>query len=220
MGEDLRSAVGKQLRPQMIRSRVLRTARPLALVALAALLGAAGPADSPVNVPEPAGLYEGPQHGYTPPTLKGATVVDLAALDRLIADDQPVLLDVVLADRKPQGLPPGTPWLPSHRSIPGAVWLPGAGVVPLTAEQEAEFLKRIAVLTGGDKTKPIVTFCRPECWGSWNAGKRLVEAGYSRVHWWPLGVEGWQDTHDTAVVKADKAWTAIASEKATPPAQP
>ncbi|MET0258933.1 MAG: rhodanese-like domain-containing protein [Methylobacterium sp.] len=201
----------------MDRSRLVR---PLAMIGLGALLGAAGPADSPVNVPEPSGLYAGPQHGYTPPTLKGATVVDLAALDGLIAEAKPVLLDVVLADRKPQGLPPGTPWLPSHRSIPGAIWLPGAGVVPLTPEQEAAFFTRVAELTGGDKTRPIVTFCRPECWGSWNAGKRLVEAGYTRVHWWPLGVEGWQDTHDTTVVKADMAWTAIVNEKATPQAEP
>lgn len=197
-----------------------RFARPIALVALAALLGAAGPADSPIGVKEPEALYTGPQHGYTPPTLKGATVVDLTALEKLIADENPVLLDVALADRKPEGLPPGTPWLPSHRSIPGAVWLPGAGEAPLTPAQEAAFLDRIAVLTGGDKARLIVTFCHPECWGSWNAGKRLVEAGYANVHWWPLGVEGWQDTHDTTVVKADTAWTAIASQKATLQDQP
>ncbi|GLS42336.1 rhodanese-like domain-containing protein [Methylobacterium brachythecii] len=198
----------------------VRLKRPVGATILAALLVAAAPADSPVNVPEPLELYEGPQHGYTPSTLDGATVVDLAALDKLITDDKPLLLDVVLADRKPEGLPPGTLWSPSHRSIPGAVWLPGAGVAPMKPEQQTGFLKRVEALTGGDRSKPIVTFCQPECWGSWNAGKRLVSAGYSRVYWWPLGVEGWQDSHDTAVVKADKAWTAAADDKAPPAVEP
>lgn len=183
--------------------------KPIGLIALAALLGAAAPADSPVNVPEPIGLYEGAQHGYTPPTLKGATVIDLAALDKLLADGKPVLIDVGLADRKPANLPPGTIWLPTHRSIPGAVWLPNAGAAPLTAAQEEMFLKRVGALAGGDKTKPIVTFCHPECWGSWNAGKRLVAAGYTQVHWFPLGVEGWQDRNETTVIRPDPQWSAL-----------
>lgn len=182
-------------------------ARTAALAALSLLLGAAGPADSPVNVPEPDGLYTGPPRGYTPATLKGATVIDLKGLEGLLLE-KPVLIDVVLADRRPAGLPDDRPWLPTHRSIPGAVWLPGAGGAPLPPDQEDAFLRRVAELTGGDPSKPVVTFCRPECWGSWNAGKRLIAAGYTRVHWFPLGVEGWQDDHDTAVAKPDPAWVA------------
>ena len=189
------------------------------LVLLAALLGAAGPATSPLNVPEPEGLYDGPQHGYTPPTLKGATVVDLAALETLMSEGKPVLLDVSLADRKPENLPPGTIWLPTHRSIPGAVWLPNAGAAPLTAGQDETFHKRVEELTGGNKGKAIVAFCHPECWGSWNAGKRLVEAGYTRIHWFPLGIEGWQDTHETSVVRQDPAWAKVHATDKTGEAQ-
>ena len=185
----------------------MRIARTAALVALGLMLGAAGPADSPVNVPEPEGLYTGPPHGYTPATLKGATVLNLKGLEGL-SPEKPVLLDVVLADRTPAGFPAGRPWLPTHRSLPGAVWLPGAGGAPLEPAQEEAFLARVAALTGGNKAKPVVTFCRPECWGSWNAGKRLVAAGYSRVYWFPTGVEGWQDDHDTAAVKPDPQWVA------------
>ncbi len=182
--------------------------RLAALAGLALLLGAAGPANSPVDVPEPEGLYTGPQRGYTPPTLKGAKVVDLAALEALQAEAKPVLIDVALADRKPEGLPPDRPWFPAHRSIPGAVWFPNAGAVPLPPEREATFLKRVEDLTGGDKARAIVTFCHPECWGSWNAGKRLVLAGYTNVHWFPSGIEGWQDAHETSVLKPDPAWGA------------
>ncbi len=135
-------------------------------------------------------------------------MIDLKGLEALLPE-APVLIDVVLADRRPAGFPADRPWLPTHRSIPKAVWLPGAGEAPLPPDREAAFLDRVAALTGGDKAKPIVTFCRPECWGSWNAGKRLVAAGYTRVHWYPLGVEGWQDDHETTTVKPDPPWVAV-----------
>jgi PQQ-dependent catabolism-associated CXXCW motif protein len=191
--------------------------RALARAALGALalgaLAAATPADSPINVPEPDGLWTGPQRGYTPATLEGATVIDGRRLAAMLPD-RPLLLDVVLADRKPANFPSDRPWLPTHRSIPGAVWMPGAGVAPLSPEREALFFERVEALTGGDKGRAIVTFCRPECWGSWNAGRRLVLRGYTNVHWFPEGVEGWQDDHETAVVKPDPAWAAL------PPVEP
>jgi len=186
-----------------MRQRLLRIA---AAGTALLLLAAAGPADSPVNVPEPDGIWTGPQRGYTPATLSGATVIDIDALDALIARDRPVLLDVSLADRRPAGLPADRPWLPAHRSVPGAVWMPNAGAAPLDPAREDLFLKRVEALSGGDKAKPIVTFCHPDCWGSWNAGKRLVRQGYTAVHWFPDGIEGWQDKHETAVVREDPEW--------------
>ncbi|AWN39642.1 rhodanese-like domain-containing protein [Methylobacterium durans] len=177
----------------------------------AVVLIAATPADSPVNVPEPAELWTGPPHGYTPTTLTGATVLDIGALDALMAE-KPLLIDVGLMDRKPEGFPANRPWLPAHRSIPGAVWLPNAGAAPLRADDEALFFRRVEELTGGDRSKPVVTFCHPECWGSWNAGKRLVAKGFTRVYWFPEGVEGWQDRHETIVVRQDAAWAGRAPE--------
>lgn len=174
-------------------------------------LAAAEPADSPVNVPEPTGLYTGPQHGYTPPTLKGARVVDAAAVAALMAGpDKPVLIDVAARERKPSNFPEGRLWLPVHPSIPGAVWLPEAGAAPLPAAREDLFFRRVAELTGGDRNKPVVVFCHVECWGSWNAGKRLVEKGYTAVHWLPQGVEGWQEAHETRNLTEDPQWKAAA----------
>lgn len=181
----------------------------IAVVLAASRLAASEPADSPVNVPEPEGLYAGPPHGYTPPTLTGARVVDADAVAALMAGpDKPVLIDVAAPDRKPANFPVDRLWLPVHPSIPGAVWLPEAGAVPLDPEREALFEARVAALTGGDRGKAIVVFCHVECWGSWNAGKRLVRKGYTGVRWFPEGVEGWQDGHDTANLRADPAWTA------------
>jgi PQQ-dependent catabolism-associated CXXCW motif protein len=182
----------------------------LAAAALATALATALPAvagDDLADVPEPQGLWTGPMYGATPRTLAGATVVDVPAVEALMAD-KPLLIDVGPADRKPETLPKGRPWLPVHRSIPGAVWMPGAGAAPLDAEREALFYRRVAELTRDDTTKPIVVFCRSGCWGSWNAAKRLVAKGYISVRWFPDGIDGWQDTHAIAEVKPDAGWSA------------
>lgn len=185
---------------------LLKTAA--AMIVLAAMLlpapGSAGPAG---DVAEPPGLWTGAMHGPTPRTLSGAAVVDLATLKALMAE-RPLLIDVGPAHRKPEDFPPDRPWLPTHRSIPGAIWMPGAGAAPLAAGREAVLYRRIAELTRGDKSKPIVVFCQPDCWGSWNVGKRLVMQGYSGVHWFPAGIDGWQDKHATTGVKPDPGWSA------------
>jgi PQQ-dependent catabolism-associated CXXCW motif protein len=178
----------------------------MALVALAAtVLASAANAESRPHLPEPDGLWSGPMRGPTPTTLNGAVVIDLAGLEALLPE-QPVLLDVGPADQRPQGFPNDRLWLPTHRSIPGAVWLPGAGQAALDAGREQAFYGRIEELTQGDRSRPIVTFCLPQCWGSWNAGKRLVMEGYTGVHWFPAGIEGWQRMHDAVEVAPDAAW--------------
>ena len=192
-------------RPSLVRFPAAIALKGAAILLAVALLAVASRADSRITVPEPAGIWTGPMRGHTPETLKGAAVIDLAALDAVMAD-RPVLLDVSAAEKRPADFPKDMPWLPIHRSIPGAVWLPGAGSAPLDPTREALFYKRVEELTNGDKAKAIVAFCHPECWGSWNAAKRLVLQGYTGVHWFPDGIEGWQDAHATAVVKPDAAW--------------
>jgi PQQ-dependent catabolism-associated CXXCW motif protein len=165
-------------------------------------------AGAPGQVPEPGGLWQGPMRGYTPNTVHGASVIDTAALSALLAGAKPVLLDVAPADKKPPSMSPAAPWLPVHRSIAGAVWMPGAGGGSGDAAFADAFKNRIAELTGGDVDRPVVTFCHPECWGSWNAAKRLAGLAYRQVYWYPEGIEGWQVEHELAAVKADPAWAA------------
>ncbi|MEZ2130796.1 MULTISPECIES: rhodanese-like domain-containing protein [unclassified Sinorhizobium] len=176
-------------------------------LAIALFLTASGTQLSWAEVQEPDGLWTGPMRGETPKTLGGAVVIDLAGLEALI-QKKPVLLDVGPADKKPEDFPQDRLWLPTHRSIPGAVWLPGAGAASFEAAQEETFFRRVEELTHGDSSKPIVTFCRPECWGSWNAGKRLVMKGYTGVYWFPGGINRWQEVHETVEVKPDGAWRA------------
>jgi PQQ-dependent catabolism-associated CXXCW motif protein len=186
----------------------------LSALAVAVLLLRALPAQAD-SVPEPEGIWTGPMLGPTPATLSGGTVLDLAALEALLSET-PVILDVGPADQKPANFPKDALWLPIHRSIPGAVWMPGAGLAPLDPAREEAFYRRMEELTKGDRSVPIVAFCRPACWGSWNAAKRLVLRGYTRVHWFPAGIEGWQSVHDTAEVKPDPVWTAMQASEAKP----
>jgi PQQ-dependent catabolism-associated CXXCW motif protein len=187
-------------------------ARTFAAIVFGLLLIAA----SPGNVPEPDGLWQGPMGGYTPNTVKGGSVLDTAALATVIAETNPVLLDVGPADRKPPSMSPLAVWLPAHRSIPGAVWMPGAGDGTSDPAFAAVFQSRIAELTGGDPGRPVVTFCHPDCWGSWNAAIRLVGLGYVHVYWYPDGLEGWQIDHELANVKADPGWAAASAPARTP----
>ena len=180
---------------------------------LAAALFLTAAAAAPV--PEPSGLWQGAMHGDTPNTLKGATVIDTKALADMIRREKPLLLDVVDQDKKSASTSTDIPWMPTHRSIPGAVWLAGAGSGTSDPAFTAAFKTRIAALTGGDIKKPIVAFCHPHCWGSWNAAKRLVILGYKHVYWYPDGVEGWQSQDDTKIVRPDPAW-----EKALSPGKP
>ena len=140
-----------------------------ASIALAVLSGApawaASPADSPVNVPEPEGFWTGPPKAYTPKTLTGATVVDIDALDKLVAAEKPVMIDVAMADQKPVGFPTDRPWLPAHRSIPGSVWMPGAGAAPMARRgrrSSSPASPTSPAATSRNRWSPSAI---PECWG-------------------------------------------------------
>ncbi|MGQ4275363.1 rhodanese-like domain-containing protein [Terrihabitans sp. B22-R8] len=173
------------------------------LLLAAALFAASVPAA--MAVPEPDGLWSGPMIGETPTTLAGAKVLDLPNLEMLLAEE-PLLVDSGPAPRKPDNLSTETLWKPTHRSIPGAVWFPGAGRADLSPEKADALLARIAELTKGNTSHPIVSFCRPNCWGSWNVGKRLVAAGYTAVYWFPAGIDAWQERSETAAVEPQPGW--------------
>lgn len=187
---------------------LIEWAAKAAIILTTVLLVAVAHAGSGSDVAEPQGLWIGAMHGPTPKMLSGAMVVDLAAIEALMAE-KPLLLDVGPVVRKPENFPSDRPWLPIHRSIPNAIWMPGAGAAPLDAGREELFYRRIEELTQGDKAKPIVVFCRPDCWGGWNAGKRLVTKGYTSVRWFPAGTDGWQDERETAEVDPDAEWIAV-----------
>ena len=146
------------------------------------------------SVPEPSGYWTGPNQGETPATVAGATVIHTAALARLIKTDKPVLIDVSPAPPPPPDLPAGTVWMaPPHRDIPGSTWLQEAGKGEISGEAEDFYRTTLDHLTKGNKKRPVVLYCHPKCWLSWNATKRALSFGYQHVYWYPDGIEGWQE---------------------------
>jgi len=144
-------------------------------------------------VKEPDGYRMDEYRAPVPATLQGGTVIDTAEAKRLHDEGVP-FVDVLPRAPKPKGLPEGTVWRPKPRDdIPGSVWLVDTGYGELAPVMERYLLDGLANLTGGDKTKPVVLYCQRDCWMSWNAAKRAIAHGYTAIHWYPDGTDGWAE---------------------------
>lgn len=155
-------------------------------------LSGAAPPEARGPAAEPAGYRSEPYRATVPATLKGAEVIGDDAAHALWRSDRVPFVDVMPTPVRPSNLPEGTIWRdPPRDSIPGAVWLANTGYDALDDATRDYFLTSLARITGGDKAAPLTFFCMRDCWMSWNAGKRAIENGYSRVFWYPDGADGW-----------------------------
>lgn len=163
--------------------------RAALLVALALAAAPAGAAD----VSEPDGYRGEPYLAEVPDTLKGAEVIGDAAAHALWLTGVVGFVDALPRAPKPE-LPEGTIWREApHGSIPGALWLPNTGYAELAPETLDYLRSGLEAVTQGDPSAPVVIFCKRDCWMSWNAARRAVEFGYTRVFWYPDGVDGWSE---------------------------
>jgi len=132
---------------------------------------------------------------YRSPTLDdvpgGQTITAQELKGRLDRHAPLGLVDVLPVPPRPADLPQDTLWLPAkHDNIPGSVWLPDTGQPVLSPALETYFKQGMDKAIGGDKTVPVVLYCREDCWMSWNAAKRAAQWGY-QVLWYPGGIEAW-----------------------------
>ena len=113
---------------------------------------------------------------------------------RRLLEEGALALDVFGASQSRYDELDGT-WLVStpRLSLPGAVWLPETGRGTLTPDMAAYLGDTLARLTEGQANRPIVVFCVADCWMSWNAAQRIAGLGYTEVHWFRLGTDGWLD---------------------------
>jgi PQQ-dependent catabolism-associated CXXCW motif protein len=165
-------------------------------LALAFLLGVAVGGGAMAQVPpEEPGDYRTDNYGApVPATLRGARVVDAQEAEALWLAKAAIFIDVLPRPPKPANLPAGTIWREApHRSIPGAVWLPNVGYGVVPAPLLGAFQARLAEISHGDRTQPLLFFCQKQCWMSWNAARRAVSWGYVQVIWFPEGTDGWAD---------------------------
>jgi len=102
-----------------------------------------------------------------------------------------VFIDVLPKAPKPD-LPKGTVYKPEVRQdIPGSTWLPDTGYGALSPQMESYLGDNLARLSGGDRARALLFYCKAKCWMSWNAAKRAVALGYSSVLWYPGGTDDW-----------------------------
>jgi len=127
-----------------------------------------------------------------PAALDGASTITAVELKRLQNNAAAVVIDVIPEHRRPRALPENQIWMPvAHKGVPGAIWLPDTGYGVLSEITEKYFKRHLSIATGGDKRRHVVFYCRTDCWMSWNAAKRALSYGYTRVYWFRNGLDDW-----------------------------
>ncbi len=144
-------------------------------------------------VPEPAGYRTEDYRAPVPAGLSGARTVDLDGLRALLAKGDPLLVDVMPTQPKPADRPAGSIWRdPQRGTIKGAHWLANMGYGKLPDSEEKAFKAELERLAGS-LDRPLVLFCEPDCWMSWNAAKRALSYGFRNVIWFPGGATTWRE---------------------------
>jgi len=144
-------------------------------------------------VEEPQGYRLTDYKDTVPETLSGASRVTAVQVKQLQAEEDVLLVDVIPQQRKPDDLPEGQLWLPvEHKGVAGAMWLPDVGYGVLSETTESYFINTLSAASSDNPDQPVVFYCRSDCWMSWNAAKRALSFGYTRVYWFADGIDGWQ----------------------------
>ena len=128
----------------------------------------------------PKQLHGGAMHGPTPASLPSGQVITTPGLVALMQGRQvPYIVFDVLG--QPEALPGAVP----------AAWLSQGGSFDDAVQQQAvEMLKQA---THGRKEAALVFYCLSrECWMSYNAALRAIQAGYTNVLWYRGGIEAWK----------------------------
>lgn len=120
-----------------------------------------------------------PYNTVTPLQVPGARTVSTVELKQLLAQEpQPVLIDA----------------LGSAEMIDSAHGMgQGIGEQRMFGRDRSNFPKALERLTGGDKGRALVFYCRGSmCWHSYNASLHALDAGYTNVMWYRGGIDAWK----------------------------
>lgn len=179
-------------RPGAVRLRRGAWATAIRWLVFAALCcGVVGPAGAG-DVSEPSGYRLDHYRAPVPGSIAGGRVVHTRELEDLIKRGGVVLIDVLPAPRRPEGMRPTALWMPKPRlDIPGSLWLPDVGRGAINPALDRWFRQHLDAAAQGDRNKPLVFYCLARCWMSWNAAKRALGYGYRNVIWYPDGTDGW-----------------------------
>lgn len=127
-------------------------------------------------------------------TVPGGTRITIDELDRLVAQERAVMIDVMPSDGAGLDHKSGTWHIRSALDhIPQSIWLPDVGRGTLDARLDTYFRSNLESLTEGDKARAVIIYCQSDCWMGWNAVKRAASYGYTSIYWYPDGIDGWRD---------------------------
>jgi PQQ-dependent catabolism-associated CXXCW motif protein len=95
----------------------------------------------------------------------------------------------------------------TRMTVPGAHWMAGVGSPNFHGAEARRFADALDRLSAGDKTRPLVFLClSSECWLSYNAALRALEAGYKDVIWFRGGTDAWKGAGLDMKVPAPVSW--------------
>jgi PQQ-dependent catabolism-associated CXXCW motif protein len=78
-----------------------------------------------------------------------------------------------------------------HLTIPGALWYPETGRAPVDAALWQALESKVIEARRTTPNRPVILFCRTDCWMSWNAARRLAANGIANIGWLAEGTDGW-----------------------------
>lgn len=127
---------------------------------------------------------------FTPRQLPGATVVDSAAVARLMAEGATYFDTRTEAEFKS-----------SH--VPGSLLVPYVEKSLKDTDYEAKLDSFDTSKLPADKASPLIFACNgAECWKSYKASHAAIKAGYTRVHWFRGGLPEWRSAERKLVAGA------------------
>lgn len=180
----------------------MKAARFCTALAAVAWVGAVSASATPPAVPGPAAaeaasLFDA--QGYRIARYRAPIAADPAPAMRIPLADALAMMpgrDALFIDVMPAegGMRDGASGVwrlaQPHRTIAGAQWHPEAGRMPADTDLW-QALERAAHQAA--PAKPVILFCRVDCWMSWNAARRLAADGLANVWWLAEGTDGWHE---------------------------
>lgn len=183
----------------MIRNPSLLRMLLLPALLLAAAAAQAGPESDALFNAE--GYRQAHYRSPTPASVDGAVTVDTDTLQRLLKErPDTLLIDVYrrqwLFDR----------FIPDedHHNLAGSHWLANTGDGQLAPRWADYFEFHLARLSQGRQDRPMVFYCRSDCWLGWNAARRAARLGYTHLYWYRDGIDAWQQA-DLPLQQAEPA---------------
>jgi PQQ-dependent catabolism-associated CXXCW motif protein len=126
----------------------------------------------------------------TPASIDAAQTLDTRGLQTLLQQrPDTALLNVQALDWRNGVFIEQQP----RMQLPGSLWLPNVGKGVLEPRWADYFRVQLKTLRNTDPSRPLVFYCRADCWMSWNATRRASDWGYGALYWYPAGTDGWQE---------------------------